>query len=130
MIAPRSSGGVRPQPRAGSPSLAVHVDLVTGRMTVTGQLDRRTSHLLCDGVSTLLQGGGSSWTIDISGLAVADHAGLRAIVGAYQRALRHDRRIILLGASPAVRHALTRLRLDRHLLPGDRVPAAANTGTG
>jgi len=60
MIAPRSPGDAGPSPGVGPPSLAVHVDLVTGRLTLTGQLDRRTSHLLCDGVSTLIQAEGPS----------------------------------------------------------------------
>jgi anti-anti-sigma factor len=92
--------------------------MVTGRLTMTGRLDARTSYLLYDAVSALLRAGQASWTVDVAGLDVADHAGLRAIAGAYRRALRHDCRITLHGASPALQHALARLRLDRHVLPG------------
>jgi anti-anti-sigma regulatory factor len=65
----------------------------------------------------LLRTGQSSWTVDATRLVVGDDAGLRAIVGCYQRALRHRRQITMHGASPALRPALGRLRLDVHLLP-------------
>ncbi|MGY1802225.1 STAS domain-containing protein [Blastococcus sp. SYSU D00922] len=101
------------------PELTVRVDFVSGWLTATGRLYGRTAHLLHDAVSALLGSQSGRWGFDVRGLSVADHAGLRALVGAYLRALRHGRRLTLYGASPAVRNALARLRLDRHLLPGD-----------
>ncbi|WP_448620514.1 STAS domain-containing protein [Geodermatophilus sp. URMC 65] len=95
---------------------AVRVDLVGGRLSVTGRLDRRTAHLLHDAVSTLLFADHERWAVDVTGLTVGDAATVRTISGAYRRLLRHGRRMTLLGASPPLRQALTRLRLDPHLL--------------
>jgi len=100
------------------PSLVVNVDVASGRLTVTGRLDGRSARLLHDAVSALLQTDHPAWTVDVTGLTVADHTGLRAVIGIYLRAVRHDRRITLQGASPALERALARMRLDRHLLPG------------
>lgn len=109
-------------PTPALPSLVVDVDVGTGRLTVAGGLDGRTARLLHDAVSTLLQADQAAWTVDVTGLTVADNTGLRAVIGVYLRAVRHDRRITLEGASPALQQALARMRLDRHLLPGDVGP--------
>ncbi|MGY1592050.1 STAS domain-containing protein [Geodermatophilus sp. SYSU D00708] len=69
-------------------------------------------------VSALLGSGQPRWTVEVTELVV-DHAGLRAIGRAHRRALRHDRRITLRGASPALRGALSRSHLDHHVLAGD-----------
>ena len=118
-----SSRRGRPSPAAGPPSFTVHVDVVTGHLTVTGRLDGRSSHRLHDAVSVLLRAGHPTLTVDATGLDVADHAGLRAIIGVYRRALRHGRRITVHGASPSLQHALTRLRLDGHVLQGAGEPS-------
>ena len=106
-------GGRFPTDRA---ACAVGVDLVGARLSVTGRLDRRTAHLLHDAVSALLFADHEHWVVDVTGLTVGDAATVRTISGAYRRLLRHGRRMTLLGASPALRQALTRLRLDPHLL--------------
>jgi anti-anti-sigma regulatory factor len=113
------------EPTAEPPGLAVHVDLLTGRLTATGRLGARTVHLLHGAVSALLRSDQRNWTVDVTDCDVADHAGLRALAGAYRRAVRHERRIALDGASPALRHALGRLRLDRHLLTDERIPTGS-----
>jgi|tagenome__1003787_1003787.scaffolds.fasta_scaffold19685712_1 anti-anti-sigma factor len=102
--------------------LAVHIDAASGCLTMTGRLDTRSTPLLYDAVSALLATDQPEWTMDVTGLTVADHAGLRAIVGAYHRAVRHGRRITVQGASPGLQHALRRLRLDRHVLPAEPGP--------
>jgi anti-anti-sigma regulatory factor len=107
-------------PGAAGRSFRVQVDLAGGRLVLAGRLDRRTAHLLSEAVSALLAGGCPHWTVDASELTVADHAALRAIGTAYRRAIRHGRRLTILGTSPALHAALTRLRLDHHVLdPGD-----------
>jgi anti-anti-sigma factor len=111
--------------RVGGPSsLAVHLDLSSGKIALAGRLDGRTAHLLNDAISALLHSDRElqNWTVDVAGLSVADHAGLRAIGRAYRRALRHDRRITLHGASPALQSALVRLHLERHVLDGNGPP--------
>jgi anti-anti-sigma regulatory factor len=84
-------------------------------MTLAGRLDGRSAHLHYDAVSAMLHSERARriWTVHVAELSVADHAGLRAIGRAYRRALRHDRRITLRGASPALQSALTRV----HLVP-------------
>ena len=112
---------------ADPPSLTLTVDLAAGRLRVTGLLDDRTTLRLYDAVSALLRADQPEWTLDVTGLTVADHAGLRAIADTYRRALRHHHRITLHGAAPALQHALTRLRLDRHVLPGAHQPRPADS---
>lgn len=108
------------RPRHSGPSVFnVDLDLPTGRMTAIGRLDGRSAPLLHDAVSVLLGTEQATLTIDVSGMEVADHAGLRAIGDAYRRAMRHGRRITLRGASPQLRSALTQLRLGPHLLCDD-----------
>lgn len=104
----------------GPDTFAVHVDLRTGRLTARGRLSARTAHLLRDGISTLLTTDAPGWTLDVTGVEVTDHAGLRVIAGSYRRAVLHRRRMAVHGAPPALRHALERLRLDRHVLPAER----------
>jgi anti-anti-sigma regulatory factor len=117
-------------PAEAPPGFTARIDLVRGRVTVVGGLHRGTAHLLHDAVSTLLHSARRLWIIDVSHLTVGDHDGLRAIGNAYRRAIRHDRRMTLLGASPALRAALARLRLDRHVVAGDdpSVPRPRESG--
>ena len=112
---PRSSTALG-APHDDRADFAIRVDLASSRVAVTGRLDRRTAHLLHDALSALLQAEYTSWQLDVSELADVDDAGLRALGAAYRRALRHGGHLTLHGASPALRAALTRLRLDRHIL--------------
>jgi anti-anti-sigma regulatory factor len=100
--------------RTGSPT--VRLDLAGGVVTLTGVLDRATAHLLPDAVTTLLAGGPGRWRIDARGLAHCDDAGLRALSAAYRRARLHDRRVCVSSAQPWLCAALSRIRLDSHLL--------------
>jgi anti-anti-sigma regulatory factor len=113
---PRSSTVLGASPDRAD--FTIRVDLAVGRVAATGRLDRRTAHLLHDALSTLLHAEHTSWQLDVSELVDVDDAGLRAVGAAYRRALRHGRHLTLHGASPALREALIRLRLDRHVLGG------------
>jgi hypothetical protein len=75
----------RPLTAAASPDFEVRVDLVTGRLTMTGRLDVRTTRLLYDAVSALLTAQHPSWTGDVGQLTDIDHAGLRGLLSAYCR---------------------------------------------
>ena len=111
-----------------APSLLVRLDLVAARLELVGQLDRRTAHLLHDAISALLQTDRPLWTVDVTGLTVADHTGLRAVETAYRRALVHGRALTLLGAFPGLHRALTRLDLDHpDLGAGEGPPVDAGT---
>jgi anti-anti-sigma regulatory factor len=78
----------------------VRLDLVAGRLEVTGQLDHRTAHLVNDAISTLVHAGTQAWAVDVSELAGRDRDCLRVIGAAYRRALRHGRAMTLIGAPP------------------------------
>ena len=103
-------------------TFAVHLEPRTGSLRLTGRLDRVTTHLFMDAVSALLYAGCPTWVVDLSDLTDCDPSGLRAICVAYRRALRHDRRMTLVGTPPGLRHALRHLHLDTHLLIGDPQP--------
>ena len=66
MLAPSSPAGSAPE---DAPALLVHLDLVGGRVEMTGQLHRRTVHLLHDAVATLLLTDCPHWTVDVTGLS-------------------------------------------------------------
>lgn len=102
--------------RDGASSFFVRVDFVGSCLEVSGPLDRRTAHLFTDATRALLAGSADAWAIDVAGLTDCDVTGLRAIVAAYRLALRHGRRLALVGPPPWLRQALARLRLDHHLL--------------
>ncbi|MCU1612971.1 MAG: anti-sigma-factor antagonist [Frankiales bacterium] len=80
-----------------------------------GRLGRRTAHLVHDVITVVLQSDRIRWLVDVTDLT-ADQTGLRVLGGAYRRLLRGGRQMILLGASPQLRHALRRLRLAEHVL--------------
>ena len=100
-MSPRSSYPAGPPPRDTS-TLLVHLDFSGGRLDVIGRLDGATAHLLYDAVSAALLAGTAIWTVDVTRLNVGDDSGLRALGAAYLRALRHDRRVTIRGASPAL----------------------------
>ena len=109
-------------PTRDDSTFAVHLEPRTGSLRLTGRLDRSTTHLFMDAVSALLYAGCPTWVVDLGALTDCDATGLRAICVAYRRALRHDRRMTLVGTPPGLRHALRRLHLDTHLLIGDPQP--------
>ena len=111
-----------PLPPAGA-LLLIDIDVAAGRLTATGRLDSRTVRALHSAVSALLLTEQRRWILDVAAVTVTDHTGLRAIGATYRRLLRHDRRLTLCGASPELQRVLTRLRLGRHLLDDERVPA-------
>lgn len=120
---PSSPAGPRHDvPHGSVPTFAVHIEPRTGSLRLTGRLERSTTHLFMDAVSALLYAGCPAWVVDLSELTDCDAAGLRAICVAYRRALRHDRRMSLIGTPPGLRQALRRLHLDTHLLIGDPQP--------
>lgn len=113
---PSSPAGSLPGSRDDDPPFAVHIEPRSGSLRLTGRLDRSTTHLFMDAISALLYAGCPTWVVDLEQLTECDAAGLRAICVSYRRALRHDRRMILVHTPPALRTALRRLHLDTHLL--------------
>lgn len=116
--------GPFPSPRGiepNAPDLAVCIDVVGGTVELAGHLGRGTAYLLHDAVTTLLQTDGPAWQLDVRGLTGCDGTGLRVIGAAYRRALRHSRRLAVVGASRSLQRELSRLRLDRHVFPSGEV---------
>jgi anti-anti-sigma regulatory factor len=96
--------------------MLVRLDLVAGRVALVGRLNRQTAHLLDDAISALLLTDCPLWTVDVSGLTVADRPGLRAVETAYRRALQHGRGMAMVGTPPGLHRALTRLALEEQAL--------------
>jgi anti-anti-sigma factor len=114
-------------PPKAAPSLIVGIDFVRARLELSGQLDRHTAHVLHDAISTLLQTDTDRWILHVAGLTGFDPTGLRTIGATYRRALRHRRRLTLVGSSPLLQAALARLRLDHHVLAAEQnTPASPN----
>jgi anti-anti-sigma regulatory factor len=104
------------RPQDGAPPFVARIDFVDGSLKVSGRLDHRTAHVFIDAARTLLSSDAAAWAIDVGGLTGCDLDGLRAISAGYRLALRHGRRLTLVGAPCWLREALARLRLDHHLL--------------
>ena len=112
MLPPSPLAGAEPE---NAPTLIVHLDLVEGRVELTGQLHRRTVHLQHDAVATLLLTECAGWTVDVTGLSSWDRLGLRTLDAIRRRALRHDRRMTFAGAPLVLRTELIRLHLQQPL---------------
>ena len=112
MLPPSSPAGSAPE---DAPASFVQLDLVGGRVELTGRLHRRTVHLLHDAVATLLLTDCPHWTVDVTGLSSWDRLGLRALDAIRRRALRRDRRVTVVGAPPTLRTGLLRLHLQQPL---------------
>ncbi len=102
---------------ASPAQLTVRVDLVAGRISLNGSLDRQTAHHLLDAATALTGGDHAEWVLNARELHFCDIAGLRAITTVYRRALRHGSRLTVREPGAWLRRALTALRLDGHLLP-------------
>lgn len=86
----------------GLPGFTVRVDLVDGRLKVSGDLDRRTAHCLLDAISTLQFAGPDEWVVDLTGLRSCDEDGVLALCAAFYRAAEQRRPMTLVGACPLV----------------------------
>jgi anti-anti-sigma regulatory factor len=93
-----------------NPSLTVGLDLVSGRMTLAGPLDRDTIHRFRDAILTLLVCDCPRWTVDVTELTACDRTGVHALAGACRWAVRQDRRVMLAGTPPWLQRELIRLR--------------------
>ncbi|WP_396349616.1 STAS domain-containing protein [Geodermatophilus sp. DSM 44513] len=99
--------------------LTVGIDLVAGRITLAGELNRQTAHHLLDAARTLSAVPLPRWIMDAEQLQFCDSIGLRAISACYRTALRHGATMRIVGATRGLRRALAALRLDNHLMDGD-----------
>jgi anti-anti-sigma regulatory factor len=114
-------------PQGDPTPFLVRIDLTCGRLQLSGQLDRSTVHLLHDAISTLLLTDRDSWVVDATDLTGCDHRGVSAIGAAYRRALRHNRRMTLIGCALSLQRDLARLRLDHISNSADGVTASPDS---
>ena len=109
------------------PPLGVRVDLVVGRVSVIGDLDRTNAHVFVDALSALASAGLDRWVVDVGELRACDRSGLRALSAGYRFALRQRARMTLVGATPALHQQLIRLRLAAHVVdPDDDLPTPSS----
>ena len=82
--------------------LLLSIDLLNGRVTAAGELDRPVAHRLADALRALSTTGHRSWTIDAAGITFCDAEGLRALAAG--AALAEDRGCTMrvVAASPFV----------------------------
>lgn len=102
--------------------LNVDADVVSGRITLVGELDRQTAYRLLDASRTMAATEHLQWVLDTHGLHFCDASGLRAISVTYRQAIRRGATLTVLGAGASLRRALTTIKLDQHVLPLDGPP--------
>lgn len=143
---------------AGSAPFLVSVDLQSGRVSVTGELDREHAHHVLDALDALSATDHAVWTLEARRVTFCDAEGLRVLVTAHRRARRAGRELLVLPsrcmhrlvllvgldqllqvppAPPAVvadvaesRRARTSLATVREVRHPTAVPAPAECATG
>ena len=96
------SRSTAPRPDA----LSIRIDLVAGRVTLTGDLDRGSAHHLSDAVAALVPTPHLRWELDARGVTWCDAGGLRALLAASALATALDRRLAVVAASRCVARLL------------------------
>lgn len=93
----------------------------SARLRLTGELDLSSAEVLAEAVTGVESGGCDPIVIDLAGVSFLDCSGLAVLLGAFNRALRDDRKVVLLNPRPSVRRILV-LTGCAHMLsdPGGR----------
>jgi anti-anti-sigma factor len=94
----------------------VSVDVPHARVSVTGELDRESSHHLLDALTVLTAQPGRRWRLDASGVTFCDAGGVRALGRAHALATAHGRTLQLERTSRSV-DRLVQLVGHDHLFP-------------
>lgn len=102
------SRGLDPYP----PTLSVAVDLVAGRITLAGELDRENAHHLVDAVEALHGTRHLRWELDAAGVTFCDAGGVRSLIAAQVLAARAGRRLLLVRPSRCVDRLVGLVGLD------------------
>ena len=84
-----------------------------GVLTVSGELDISTAGELQHALEELLGAGTERVEVDLSGVVFMDSSALSALVGAHERATKHNQRLALVRPSPACAKVLGITGLDR-----------------
>lgn len=110
---------------ASTPHLTVTLDLATGRIVLAGELGRRTVFQLLEAIRSMAATDHRVWMLDTRELHSCDASGLRALAVAYRQAIRRGATLTVVGAGGWLRHALATIKLDHHVLGGQRYSLAA-----
>ncbi|RBY90827.1 STAS domain-containing protein [Blastococcus sp. TF02A-26] len=108
-------------PAPPGPSLLVVVDVPAGFVTVTGELDHCSAHLLVEAVHPLATGSARIWQVDASGVDFCDCGGLSALLSVQRTAAERGRRMQLVAAAGCVRRVVSLTGLD-DVLPVGPLP--------
>jgi anti-anti-sigma factor len=84
-----------------------------GILTVSGELDISTAGELQHALEELLDAGTQRIEVDLSGVVFMDSSALSALVGAHERASKHNQRLVLVRPSAACAKVLGITGLDR-----------------
>lgn len=84
---------------------------------LNGELDLGSAHLVSDALLKLEAESADPLVVDMSDIRFLDCSGLSVLLGAYNRALRDERRLSIVNVQPAVRKIFT-LTGCRELLSG------------
>jgi anti-anti-sigma factor len=84
-----------------------------GVLTVSGELDISTAGALKHALEELLDARTERVEVDLSGVVFMDSSALSALVGAHERASKHNQRLALVRPSPACVKVLGITGLDR-----------------
>ncbi|MFN8083771.1 MAG: STAS domain-containing protein [Dermatophilaceae bacterium] len=87
------------------------------RVVLEGRIDCRTAPAYRDALACAIAEGVGALSVDLSRAEIGDTAGLGVIIGAYDRARRHGRVLVVDAMSPRVARILHVSRLERVLLP-------------
>jgi anti-anti-sigma factor len=82
-----------------------------------GELDLGSAQGLSDALAAAEREGAASMVIDMALVSFLDCSGLSVLVGAYNRAMRDDRKLLILNAQPTVRRMFI-LTGCKHMLAG------------
>ncbi|WP_409330693.1 STAS domain-containing protein [Trujillonella humicola] len=110
-LAPVLALPTAPLPDPGA-SLLVRVDVATGLLTATGELDHCSAHLVLEAVHPLALGTAPAWLVDAGAVTFCDGGGLAALLGVRTAALEHGRPLHLVGAARCVRRLIALTGLD------------------
>ncbi|WP_166509592.1 STAS domain-containing protein [Blastococcus sp. TF02-8] len=100
--------------------LQLSTDLLTGRVSLAGELDRTVAHRVLEACAALTASGAQVWTVDVAGLTFCDVEGQRALIRAARLAERSGRELHLLHPRPVLVRMLTLVGMGR--LVGSPVP--------
>ncbi len=90
------------------------------RVVITGRIDMTSAATTRAVLHDAIAASSGVLVVDLTDAVIGDSAGLGVLLGAYDRARRADRSLVVDGMSPRVARLLRVSRLERLLVPGCR----------